>query len=126
MEFMNVSVDTPEGDLALMKLCVDNMNIVPDPAAEETKGGAGHVGKMLFSYGPTQVGILAHVPDEVKDRVNAKTWLEKTLACQPKQSKIVSSGPQLATGIISGNADKGLFPIKLKDEALQASIKYLQ
>merc|ERR1719453_2541671 len=45
LEFMNVSVDSPEGDLDLMKLLVDNMNVPVDPAAEETKGGAGHVGK---------------------------------------------------------------------------------
>merc|ERR1711959_862264 len=88
--------------------------------------GAADMGGMLFSYGPTKVGILAQVPDEHKKTVNAKVWLEKTLASFGKQGKVVKSGPQLAHGEVYGDADKGLFPIKMKDEALQNSIKYLQ
>ena len=37
-----------------------------DPAAEETKGGAGHVAKALFSYGPDRVGVVCYVPKELQ------------------------------------------------------------
>ena len=37
-----------------------------DPAAEETKGGAGHVAKALFSYGSDRVGVVVYVPEELK------------------------------------------------------------
>ena len=37
-----------------------------DPAAEETKGGAGHVAKALFSCGADRVGVVVHVPTELQ------------------------------------------------------------
>ena len=37
-----------------------------DPAAEETKGGAGHVAKALFSYGPDRVGVVCYVPKKLQ------------------------------------------------------------
>jgi hypothetical protein len=38
------------------------MNVEVDEAAEERKGGAGHLGKMLLSAGDKQVAIVCHVP----------------------------------------------------------------
>merc|ERR1711869_36507 len=102
------------------------MNRPVDPAnAEEVKGGSGHVGKCLFSYGPKTVGILAHVPAEHKGKVDAKKWVEEIV--KPLGGKVLpGANADKASGEVLGNADKGLFPIKLKDEALQNSIKYLQ
>ena len=33
-----------------------------DPTAEETKGGSGHVGKMLLSASDAQLALVAYVP----------------------------------------------------------------
>ena len=56
--FMNVSLELPEANLEHMQLSLKEMNVPVDPTAEETKGGSGHVGKCLFSYGPSTVGFV--------------------------------------------------------------------
>lgn len=108
-----------------MDMSLTEMNRPIDPAnAEEVKGGSGHVGKFLFSYGLEKVGILAYISEEQKGKVNAKKWIEEIV--NPLKGKILTATDMGARAEIAGNKDKGLFPIKLKDEALTNSIRYLQ
>merc|ERR1719473_1536807 len=68
MTHMNVSLDLPEGRVDMMLKALEAMNVEIDPAAEETKGGCGHVAKALFSYGSDRVGVVVYVPTELQDR----------------------------------------------------------
>merc|ERR1711964_400384 len=126
MSFMNVSVDEPSADAGLLLMSLEEMDRPIDPAnAEEVKGGSGHVGKCLFSYGKDKVGILANVPAELADKVDAKVWMEEIV--KPLKGEILDKASSaIAQGEVDGDADKDLYPIKIKDEALQNSIKYLQ
>jgi hypothetical protein len=60
--YFNVSVETPEGDMALLEKVLEGANAPVDEAAEERKGGAGDIGKFLLSAGETQLVALGHVP----------------------------------------------------------------
>merc|ERR1711904_377954 len=111
-----------EGDVERMEVALTEMNKDIDPEAEETKGGSGHVAKALFSYGNDKVGILCYVPEEHQKTVTAEKWCEEIV--MGMGGKILNANAGLAKGEIMGNAEKDLFPIKMKDEALQASIKY--
>merc|ERR1719169_206077 len=125
MTHLNVSLDLPEGRLDAMLQALDAMNVDVDPTAEETKGGAGHVAKALFSYGKDRVGVVVYVPEELKERVAANTWAQEIL--NPTGGELKGKATEtLAKGFVLGNAEKDLYPIKLKDELLQNSIKYLQ
>merc|ERR1719436_2133559 len=79
LQFFCTSVDEPEGDLELLKTCMDAMNAESDPTEEERKGGSGRIGKMIFSAGDHQLAILAYVPDALKDSIDATEWLKKVL-----------------------------------------------
>lgn len=57
------------GDVELLIKCVEAMNAPCDDAEEERKGGAGDIGKMIFSINDDRVAIVAHVPESKKDRV---------------------------------------------------------
>merc|ERR1719421_522114 len=125
MTHMNVSLDLPEGRVDMMLKALEAMNVEVDPAAEETKGGAGHVAKALFSYGPDRVGVVCYVPEDLEERVAADTWASKIVdsmggLLQPGATK------NLATGFVLGDKAKELYPIKMKDELLKASIAFLQ
>jgi hypothetical protein len=50
------------------------MNAEVDEAAEERKGGAGHLGKMLLSAGDKQVAIVCHVPKALQVCAGEGSW----------------------------------------------------
>jgi hypothetical protein len=101
------------------------MNAEPDPTAEERKGGAAHIGKMVFSAGSKQLIMVASVPEDKQAKVNAGEWMADV--CKSVGGKVVGT-PSIAyaLGEADGNADKGLFPIKMKDTALAQGIAYLK
>merc|ERR1711988_1771050 len=62
LAFFCLKLDEPDGDMELLKLGFEHMNAEPDPEAEERRGGAGSVGKVVFSAGQTQLAMVCNVP----------------------------------------------------------------
>merc|ERR1712107_955637 len=79
LQFFCTSVDCPDGDLDLLVESMKAMNAKSDPTEEERKGGSGNIGKMIFSAGSDQLGIMAYLPESQKDNIDAKEWLQKVL-----------------------------------------------
>ncbi len=71
------------------------------------------------------MAIVADVPEDKTDAINAKEWLQFVL---DKYSGMLvgEANERLAAGIVKGNKDKGIFPLKIRDEALSCSIGYLR
>jgi hypothetical protein len=128
MTFMNCSLDSMDldgktiGEVDRMCTALTEMNKDVDPEAEETKGGSGHVAKALFSYGKEKCGVVCYVPLEHQKTLTAETWCGE-IVTELGGKVCEGATPELACGEIPGGEDR--FPIKLKDEALQASIKFL-
>ena len=55
LDFFCTTMELPDGDTDLLLMSMDAMNADPDPDAEDRKGCSGHVGKMIYSAGVTQV-----------------------------------------------------------------------
>lgn len=55
VKHFNIAVQTPNGDLELMKELMAGANKEVDESAEERKGGAGGIGKCFYSAGDDQV-----------------------------------------------------------------------
>merc|ERR1712054_740891 len=53
MAFFCTQLDEPDGDMDLLEKGFAAMNAEPDPTEEERRGGAGKVGKVVFSAGPS-------------------------------------------------------------------------
>lgn len=51
VKHFNVAVDTPKGDVELLKKVMEGANTEVDEAAEERKGGASKIGKCFYSAG---------------------------------------------------------------------------
>jgi len=79
LQFFCTSVDCPDGDLELLVESMKAMNKVCAPDEEERKGCSGHIGKMIFSAGTEQLAVVAYVPEEKKDALSCKEWLETVL-----------------------------------------------
>jgi len=129
MTFMNCSLDSMDlggktiGDVERMATALTEMNRELDPEQEEAKGGSGHVAKALFSYGSEKAAVVCYVPLEHQKTVTAEQWCGEIVG--GLGGKVLEGAtPELAKGEIVGDG-KDRFPIKLKDEALSASIKFL-
>merc|ERR1712007_202102 len=100
LEFFCTSVDEPDGDMEMLSECMKAMNAKSDPKQEERKGGSGHIGKMIFSAGTSQLAILAYVPDTKKGVIDCIDWLKATFASNGGEV-LEGSTPMLAKGVIA-------------------------
>merc|ERR1711988_773062 len=114
LQFFCTSVELPEGDIDLLVKCVEAMNAKSDPTEEERKGGSGHIGKMVFSCGVDHLAVLAYVPEDKTPDLDCAEWLEKVLSTQPGY-KMVTKDKAVSTGLILADADKGIFPLKIRE-----------
>lgn len=128
LKFFVTNVETPEGDMGLLGECMKAMNAKVDEGAEERKGGSGHVGKMIFSCDASKLLALAYVPDALAAECSVLDWLNEVLA--PYEGKIMAcstkaEGGYIAKGYVEADQEKGVFPLKIRDQALKAAIQYL-
>lgn len=124
LEFFCNSVDEPEGDLDLLVESVNAMNAECKPDDEERKGGAGKVGKMVFSSGVDQLAIVCHVPESKTEKIKASAWM--AVVAEGLGGEVVKGEEELATAIVKTDKEAGRFPLKMKDEGIQKSIAHLK
>eukprot|EP00929_Paragymnodinium_shiwhaense_P020921 TRINITY_DN1378_c0_g3_i1.p1 TRINITY_DN1378_c0_g3~~TRINITY_DN1378_c0_g3_i1.p1 ORF type:complete len:460 (-),score=173.80 TRINITY_DN1378_c0_g3_i1:71-1450(-) len=125
LQFFCTSVDEPDGELELMDMCMEAMNEVAPPDQEERKGCSGHVGKMIFSAGVDQLGVVAYLPKELEGKIDVRDWVAKVV--EANGGEVVPGGTQVyAKGFVKADADKGKFPLKLKEPSITTAIGYLK
>jgi len=125
LQFFCTSVDEPEGDVELLTKCVEAMNQKSDPTEEERKGGSGHIGKMVFSCGVDHLAVLAYVPEDKRGELDCAEWLNTVLSTQPGH-KMLAKDAAVSTGIIPANADKGIFPLKIREPLILEANNFLR
>lgn len=124
LQFFCTQVVEPDGDIELLEESLKAMNEKADPEAEERKGGAGNVGKMVFSSGEERLAIVCDVPEDKREAIKAGDWMEAVLA--NFGGKMVKCEDGLAIGEVVKDADNNKFPVKMKDEGIQMSINHLK
>jgi len=142
LQFFCTQLDEPDGSLEYLKLGFNAMNAECDPAAEERKGGAGAVSKVVFSAGSKELLIICNVTeDKLTDTagknegdapmkaVNASDWVQHILNGFAKNfpglKVSADSNDTFAIGSVPASEAKACFPIKMKDDAMQLAYAYL-
>lgn len=141
LAFFCTTLMEPDGDMADTELGMAAMNADPptDPE-EERRGGAGNVGKMVFSAGAEYLQLICNVPEELqKDKVfddrtrkamDATEWVNFVLSKFEKEAGVIKaeskSTSSLAFGQIPANKEKGFFPLKIKDDAMSYAYQLLR
>lgn len=119
IQYFNVSVETPEGDMALLEKVLEGANAPVDEAAEERKGGAGDIGKFLLSAGETQLVGIGHVPKALAEakgltvKVRGAHQYALSLPRSPAHSNVclqLSRCPVLHSGALTGARTRGAAP----------------
>jgi len=124
LQFFCTSVDEPAGDLDLLVKSMEAMNEKSDPTEEERKGGSGHIGKMIFSAGVEGLAVVAYVPKDKQKECSAEDWITKVLSSQG--GKVVAKSKELSTGMVATNADKGVFPLKIREPMILEANNFLR
>jgi len=125
LQFFCTSVDEPQGDLEFLLESVNAMNAKSDPTEEERKGGSGHIGKMVFSAGSDQLAVVAYVPEAKQGELACEEWLDKVLSLQPG-GKVTVKGKELSSGSIPTDADRGVFPLKIREGLILEANNFLR
>lgn len=67
IHFFCVAIESAEGNMKLLEKVMEGMNVEVDEAAEDRKGGAGDLGKILFNANDQKLVIMCHTP-KVRER----------------------------------------------------------
>lgn len=120
------------------------MNVVCEPGAEERSCGSGAIGKTVFSMADDKLALVTYVPVDKCEQMSATEWLMNTVTeiimsgngqttkadATEQASQLVSSYPgnekTFARATIIKNADAGLFPLKMKDQAINSAYALLK
>merc|ERR1719440_634783 len=139
LAFFCTTLMEPDGDLELLDKAFAAMNAIPDPdPEEERRGGAGGVGKMVFSAGVENLQIVSNVPAELqvdkevdgvmRKAMNAQQWIQYVLDNFAKESPGLKAegDASFAKASIPANKDMGFFPLKIKDDAMSFAYRLLR
>ena len=128
LDFFCTSIDAAEGDHELLKMALDGANVEVAEGSEERKGGSGHVGKCLYSSGLDALAITTYVPEDKAVKINVLQWMEHILKMTAGDAGVIVEqvGKTTVVAYIKQDANKNLFPLKMKDTALAQAIAYLR
>jgi len=124
VQFFCVTVEAAEGEMKLLDKVLEGMNVEVDAEAEDRKGGAGDLGKMLFNANEHKLVILCHTPKEVTEKATAAEWMEGVL--KVTKATVVEKTENIIKAEIANDPDNGVFTLKLRDEGMAASFAFLR
>jgi len=116
IKFFCVTMEQCEGEFPLLEAAMEAMNRPVDEAAEDRKGGSGHLGKALRSSNDKQVAFLCYVPTDLQATVDREEWVNRMI--KDIDGKITKTTDTLVYAVAEGSADKGLYPLKMREAAL--------
>jgi hypothetical protein len=124
VHFFCVSIESCPDNWDLFQQVMDGMNKEVDPEADDRKGGAADLAKILFCAGPTKVMMFANVPPEQAEKATVKEFLEAV--CAPIDGKITEDGEFFMKAEAAGDPDNNRFPLKMRDQAIAAGFDFLR
>jgi len=131
LQFFCTTVDMPEGNLDYLVESMKAMNAKSDPSEEERKGGAGKIGKMLYSISEETMACVAYVPLNHAENCSATEWLQSVIdLAGAGKPEIVNwegvSASSWAGCVMKKDGNAGVFPIKLRDPAITNAYTFLK
>lgn len=124
VKFFGVVTESVHGSHELLSKVLEGMNKEVDDSADDRKGGAGDIGKTLLYADDAALLILCHVPASLSSDIDHEEWFAAIIgAVGAKREESSESGVLRAT--LPADADKGIFPLKMRDQAVNASYDFL-
>lgn len=127
VQYFNMAMETPEGDMELLEKVLEGLNAPVDEAAEERKGGAGDIGKFIHSAGESVLVSICHVPKELSDAkaLTAQEWVDEVVKALPK-AVVTKVSDEVFKIVTPADTDNNVFPLKVRDAAIDIGFKLLK
>jgi len=119
-----VAMEKCLGKVELLKVAMEGMNAEVADGAEERKGGAANIGKMLMSAGEKAVYVVGNVPPEAAVGAPIKDWA--TVIAEAMSGTVVSCTDTDVVIEAKGDSGKGLYPLKMRDVGINSSFAWLK
>lgn len=131
VKYFNVTIDTANGELEGLDFVLEGMNAPVDESAEERKGGAGHLGKMLYSAaeGGNTLALAVNIPkalQEANPGVTMAKWIDEVISAAGGSVTKREEAEEVIKVLITADKEKGEFPIKMRDAAQNAGFAFLR
>lgn len=120
--YFHVSIDSCDADFELLDVCMKAMNKPCPEDADERRGGAEDIGKVLLSYNDAQLALYMHVPPSLPD-CKIDEWFD-AMTDGYKVEKI-SSDSEYIKALIKQDIDNNVYPIKVKDDVINKGYQHL-
>lgn len=131
----------PAGDMDALVESMRAMNVHCPPGEEERRGCSGKIGKIIISPSDDKVNVVAYVPKDETENCSASEWLqyvtERLLETGNNVKDVPSKAKELvlsypgnektfAKASLVKDPEQGLFPLKIKDAAINSAYTYLR
>lgn len=92
---------------------------------QERKGGAGHLGKILFSAGDDLL-IYAHCPKSLAEEksITLREWVDAVAGAI--KAEVIDEQPEYIKAVAKGDPSNDRFPLKMRDVAISAGFEFLR
>jgi len=124
VSYFHVSIDFSNADFELLQITMDAMNKPCPEDADERRGGAEDIGKVLLSYNDERLAFYMHVPDCLKEKgCNIDEWFDAM--CTGYKAEKLSGDKSFIQAIIPADPDNNVYPIKVKDDMINKGYQHL-
>eukprot|EP01066_Platyproteum_vivax_P006409 Platyproteum_vivax@DN2207_c0_g1_i1.p1 len=114
MKYFVCSIDGAEGEVEAVKAAIT-----------ESHNEAPLIGKLFLSASDTtKVALVCFVPEEKQAEVSAIDWLHE--ASKGLEGKFLEESKGYSVYYAEANPDKGLYAIKMKDQAINQGLGFLK
>eukprot|EP00055_Hartaetosiga_balthica_P002631 m.4659 g.4659 ORF g.4659 m.4659 type:complete len:797 (-) comp2270_c0_seq1:141-2531(-) len=113
IKYYHVVMEKCEGRMDLLEAALGGMNKEVDEAADDRKGGAGNLAKMLLSANVEQLALICHVPADFTE-LPIDEWVKEASTGVPNL-EILSNEGGVLKAVAKADKDKELFPLKMRD-----------
>jgi len=124
VHYFLTAMDEPKGEMEYLKLCMEGANKEIDPNADDRKGGSGDLAKIFFAAGEKNLAMLCYMPKECAEKCSLEDFFEAVI--KPTGAKFTKIDQFNASCEVKGNPEKGVFPLKLRDECIAAGFNFLK
>lgn len=127
VSYFHIAVDNAFGRWDLIEEVMKGFNTPVDPAGEDRKGGAAHLGKCLLSAADDKLIIYINVPKtEFTEAASGQDWLDVMLPVLGKGAKILETKGDFIKAEAPADTDNNLFPLKMRDSAINMGFDMLK
>lgn len=124
VSYFHVSIEFADADFDLLQITMDAMNTPCPEDADERRGGAEDIGKVLLSYNDKQLAIFMHVPECLKDAgCDIEQWYGAMAEGYPVEK--ISADSQFLKAVVKADPDNNVYPIKVRDDMINKGYQHL-